>query len=174
MADLNNLHVTLSPLGEITESQNAAVQKALKGVEFSPFRIKMVGMGVFPKSGYPNTIWIGIDPDGTKRLAALAREVRAALAPIGLDKRPFRPHIAVLGVGLWSMAALNEAVERAENCSSIEFGSCSVSGIKLKKSVRTRDGPIYSDLFSLKFDSKRKTWSSDEGRADARQAGGKA
>ena len=43
-----------------------------------------------------------------------------------------------------------EVIERMKENEKTEFGKIIVNSFKLKKSVRTPQGPIYTDLFEVK------------------------
>ena len=143
----HNLHFTLQFLGEISEKTAEKIKKALNTIEFSEFRVNFRGIGAFPKMKFPRVIWIGTDANGSKALENLAKKVHIVLEPLGftLDK-PFKSHITIFRI----KNKIGDISEEMEKFSSIEFGTQQITNIKLKKSVLTPQGPIYSDLEEIK------------------------
>lgn len=151
MVSPDNLHITLCFLGEITESQNDAVQGTLARIIFESFKIRIVGVGIFPRISAPRVVWLGIDSSGARSLTVLARTVQGALAPLGFVNGSFRPHVTMLRIKKrLDRAARNEAAALVREFAGREFGSCAISEIKLKQSVLTRDGPVYTDLQTVR------------------------
>lgn len=93
-----NVHLTLKFLGEVGEKDLARVAEALGPVSerHDPFEALVSGFGAFPSAGKARTLWAGID-EGAERLGALARDVEAALQPLGFapETRPYRPHLTL-------------------------------------------------------------------------------
>ena len=144
--DVKNLHFTLEFLGEITESINEDVQKALKSIDFEPFTLSFRGIGAFPKPKFPRVIWIGTDDIGGNKLKELACKVEDALSPLGFKSdKPFKPHVTIFRI----KSKIGDITKDLERFQNIELGSQQVSQIKFKKSVLTSDGPVYSDLLEV-------------------------
>lgn len=139
----NNLHFTLQFLGEISEDMAEKIKVALRTIDFSEFSVDFRGIGAFPKMKFPRVIWIGTDTDGGNALIELAKKVHVVLEPLGfvLDK-PFKSHITIFRI----KNKVGDISKELEKFSSYQFGSQRISSIKLKKSVLTPQGPIYSDL----------------------------
>jgi 2'-5' RNA ligase len=103
-------------------------------------------VGGFPNLKNPRVIWVGLEKDGARKLTDLANEIRTKLTKLGFEKdKKFKPHLTVFRVK-----------KRIESVSSImkdfeamEFGTETVSKIKLKKSVLSPKGPEYSDLLEV-------------------------
>lgn len=93
-----NVHLTLKFLGEVGEKDLARVAEALGPVSerHDPFEALVSGFGAFPSAGKARILWAGID-EGAERLGALARDVEAALEPLGFapETRPYRPHLTL-------------------------------------------------------------------------------
>jgi len=89
---------------------------------------------------------VGLEKDGARKLTNLANEIGTKLTTLGFEKdKKFKPHLTVFRVK-----------KKIENGSSIltdfettEFGTETVSKIKLKKSVLSLKGPEYSDLLEV-------------------------
>lgn len=141
---LQNIHFTLLFLGEVTDIIVNEVQKAISSIEFSAFNVKLVGAGAFPKLRDPRVIWVGTDPDGAENLRKLSKNVEDVLLPLGFrNDKPFKPHLTVFRI----KNRIGDVSKDLVKYQGFEFGSQVVSEIKLKKSVLTTSGPIYSDLY---------------------------
>lgn len=136
-----NLHFTLQFLGDIPQDMAGEAMEALQGVEFGGFDVELCGIGAFPSTRRPRTVWVGAGSGG-RELAELASRVREALSPLGVKARRFSPHLTILRVkksGRDMTGELDAARER-------RFGVQHVSGFKLKQSVLGPSGPDYTDL----------------------------
>jgi RNA 2',3'-cyclic 3'-phosphodiesterase len=90
-----NLHVTLTFIGEWPEERLEEVNRALDAVPRpGPIEIAVRGLGWFPNDHNPRVFWAGIEAGD---LAMLARDSRQALSAIGvaLEDREFHPHLTL-------------------------------------------------------------------------------
>ena len=143
----NNLHFTIQFLGEISEDMVEKIKLALKTIDFSAFKIEFQGLGAFPKMKFPRVIWIGTDEKGGSDLTDLSTKVRNSLEPLGFfPDKPFKSHITIFRI----KNKLGDVSKDLEKFSTYEFGSQKISSVKLKQSVLTPQGPIYSDLLEVK------------------------
>jgi 2'-5' RNA ligase len=72
--------------------------------------------------------------------------VEKVLEPLGFfSDKPFKPHITVFRI----KKKIGDISEELKNQNMINFGIQRVSNIKLKQSVLTANGPIYSDLVEV-------------------------
>ena len=141
-----NLHFTLQFLGEISNEVSQKIKQALKTIEFSSFKIKFKGLGAFPKMKSPRVIWIGTDEVGGDALIDLAKKVENVLSPIGFSSdKPFKSHITIFRI----KNKIGDISKELEKFETFEFGSQEISKIKLKQSVLTPQGPVYSDLAEM-------------------------
>ncbi|MFB5621481.1 MAG: RNA 2',3'-cyclic phosphodiesterase [Candidatus Nitrosomaritimum yanchengensis] len=141
--ETQNLHFTLQFLGEISEENCEKIKQNLKKIEFSSFKINFKGVGAFPNMRSPRVIWIGVDKVGGKMLEDLAGQIKNALEPLGFSPdKPFKSHITIFRI----KNKIGDISKNLEKFQGYEFGSYLVSNIKLKQSVLTPKGPIYSDL----------------------------
>ena len=142
-----NLHFTLQFLGEISDDESQKIKQALKTIEFSKFKINFKGLGAFPKMKFPRVVWIGTDEVGGNALIDLAKKVENVLTPLGLTSdKPFKSHITIFRI----KNRIDDISKELEKFESYEFGSQEISKFKLKQSVLTPQGPVYSDLEEIK------------------------
>jgi 2'-5' RNA ligase len=92
-----NLHLTLRFLGTVGEELVEGVTGTCRRVaaRHAPFEAKAVGLGAFPSAQKPSVLWVGVE--GPPQLAALQREVDAAMVDMGFEKeeRAYHPHVTV-------------------------------------------------------------------------------
>ena len=142
-----NLHFTLQFLGEISEENSQKIKQALKTIEFSTFEENFKGIGAFPKMKFPRVVWIGTDDIGGNSLVQLAKKVENVLTPLGfINDKAFKSHITIFRI----KNKIGDISKELEKFKTYEFGSQKISNIKLKQSVLTPQGPLYSDLEEIK------------------------
>ena len=143
----HNLHFTLQFLGEISIGQVENVSRLLQNIEFSNFTVKFRGVGAFPKMKFPRVIWVGTDENGGNALIALSKKVENSLAPLGFrSDKPFKPHITVFRI----KNKIGDIEKELNKFKLIDFGTQEITGFKIKQSVLSSKGPVYSDLIEVK------------------------
>jgi 2'-5' RNA ligase len=143
--DANQLHFTLMFLGEVNPAMLESIQSNLSDLKFEPINVTYTGVGVFPNEKFVRVIWIGVDRDSAPKLIQLARDVESRLSKLGFrSDKPFHPHITLFRIKgkVRNLDTLMSFKER-------KFGTDILTAVKLKQSELTRNGPIYSDLFSV-------------------------
>jgi 2'-5' RNA ligase len=92
-----SLHLTLKFIGE--SDQLASIREILNSIHAPAVELAFLGAGFFPTLRSPRVFWIGVEADD--RLAALARSIDEALAPLGIAKEAhaFTPHITLARSG---------------------------------------------------------------------------
>jgi 2'-5' RNA ligase len=131
---------------------------------FEPVNVVYRGVGAFPSMKHPRIIWVGVDPNTTSKLTDIARGVEDRLKPLGFKSdKQFTPHITLLRVKEGNSNRTRS--RRSEDVggdalataigkhSSTYFGSDTLDEIKVKKSDLMREGPVYTDMFSIKASS---------------------
>ena len=81
----SNLHLTLRFLGEVDgrrAGDRARVTRFAAPLAAAAFDIELAGVGVFPPSGSPRVVWIGVTP-GVEALTSLDRAGRASAGVTG-------------------------------------------------------------------------------------------
>ena len=143
----HNLHFTLQFLGDISQDIAEKVMISLNSIKFSSFMINFKGIGVFPKLKFPRVVWVGTDENGGNPLIELAKKVEKALIPLGFSvDKPFKPHITVFRI----KNKIGDISKELDKFKSIDFGTQEITGFKLKQSVLSSKGPVYSDLMEIK------------------------
>ncbi len=128
---VRNLHLTLAFLGEVADL--AAVENALRGIQYKAFKLSLSSMGTFG-----DLLWVGTK--GNQGLAAAAKSVREALDENGItyDGKKFTPHITIVRhvTGPWQQV-------------SAPKGEMTVKKISLMKTTFKNGKPEYTEIFAI-------------------------
>jgi 2'-5' RNA ligase len=143
-----NIHFTLHFLGEVDPSTLEAVRRDMATVRFNPFNMNLSGVGVFPNLNRINVIWVGVSK-GEDEVRMLSAKLESALKRTGIrpDTKGFTPHLTVARVRTGRNKDRLAAI--VSQLKEYEVGSMDVTSIRLKKSVLTPQGPIYSTIFEV-------------------------
>src|SRR5262249_51406134 len=95
--DESKLHLTLKFLGEqpetlVTPLSAALDQAAGKSRELD---LQFGSIGAFPNFRRPRVVWLGVAPDPKLELLHHDIEVACETLGLGIDGRPFRPHVTL-------------------------------------------------------------------------------
>lgn len=145
LVEPKNIHMTLRFLGNITPSTVEKIFEEMKKVQFTPFDIRLHGVGAFPNPRYPRVVWAGIT-QGADQLRSIFEQLEPKLLGLGFapDPKGFSPHLTIARVRSGrNRVELAKCLSENENC---EFGVIDAKCLKLKRSDLTPRGPIYSTL----------------------------
>jgi 2'-5' RNA ligase len=140
-----NIHITLRFLGDVTLDMVERVFAEMQKVTFKPFTVKLNGLGAFPDVRYPRVVWAGIN-DGADELRNVFDQLEPRLRGLGFaaDSHGFSPHLTIARVR--SGRNKTELARLINENVGYEFGSVYADCLRLKRSVLTPKGPIYSTL----------------------------
>lgn len=141
------MHFTLRFIGEINELRKRQIIEALSDVSFPKFEVEVRGLGAFPSLSRPRVVWAGAGK-GSDMLISLAKEVNERLDRLGFirkEKRPFSPHLTIARVKMFTP----QLVKVIKQHSDTIFGEFVAEELRLKRSILTPKGPIYSTLWAL-------------------------
>lgn len=129
-----NMHITLAFIGDFDDPDR--VLDVLDSISFTPFEIKLKGIGSFRDLWY-----VGLED--SLPLQSVVRKIRRALANarIPFDRKRFMPHITIVR----QAEGEAEGVAEAE-LEKLESLSMTVDYISLMKSERGKHGMIYTEL----------------------------
>lgn len=92
------LHITVKFLGEVVEDAVPSLVHAARkvGERHARFDLSLGTLSAFPTHDEPRILWIGTE-QGSDHVTAIAEDLDASLAPLGLERetRPFVPHVTV-------------------------------------------------------------------------------
>jgi 2'-5' RNA ligase len=144
--DPKNIHITVKFLGEVEDKKLRNVMDALSSIPFSPFPITAGKVTVNNKKN-PHTVWCTIDDSGGgERLLML---IENSLVPLGFTRetRRLTAHATIARVKSPDPTLFSALGTLDGNT----YGSCRISGMKLKKSTLLPQGPVYEDLLEVKW-----------------------
>ena len=149
-----NLHMTVKFLGNISESLAPKIYQILKEeineniFKGRNYEYNLKGVGQFNKF---SVLWVKLigDIQFLQEIKNSTEQLLAEKLNIQRDKRmQFKPHLTIGRlkkdkINYQNFNALKNLIKENKD---LEFGPFIVNQVKLKKSVLTPKGPIYSDL----------------------------
>jgi 2'-5' RNA ligase len=140
-----NIHVTMRFLGNISSPMVDLIHEEMKQISFTPFEIELRGLGAFPSLRYARVVWAGIQRGGDE-LVKVFNQLEFRIRRLGFkpDPKGFSPHLTIARVRSGRHKA--ELVKCVEDLADYEFGIIKADCLRLKKSVLTPKGPIYTTL----------------------------
>lgn len=152
---LENLHLTLKFIGDITPTEYAHILGFLEKKDFNtgPIDMTLSGCGSFNRGrgGALSIFWLGITPD--PRLEDLYQRLEDAMSRAGVPKeeREFTPHItAGRNKRNFNFKPIFQLIE--ENSDRF-IARQKITAFQVFKSQLTPGGPIYSLLTEIPIDA---------------------
>jgi len=144
--DPDNIHITLSFLGDTSEKRLGALSLILEEAckDFGMFEFKLTGLGVFKNIRDPRVIWVGIHPKDT--LIKLGARISEGLRISGfqIEERTFNPHLTI---GRINSLKEPESLKRIlESYRNTEFQIVEAKEVILYESILMQSGPLYKPL----------------------------
>jgi 2'-5' RNA ligase len=145
LVEPQNIHITLRFLGDITPSMVDRIGQEMQSITFKSFDAEIKGVGAFPNLRYAKVIWAGIQ-EGKEELSEIFGQLEPLLRLLGFapDSKGFSPHLTIARVR--SGRNKSELTRSVTEMDAFEFGKVRAESLRLKKSVLTPQGPIYSIL----------------------------
>ncbi len=146
--DSKNLHLTMKFLGEIDEEKALAIKDRLRDFvcDFSPFLIKVEGVGCFPNFKFPRVIWVKAVSD---ELFPFFESLSGFFEGFGFPKeRDFKPHITI--------ARIKRRVDLSSFFDKIGsrregFGDFWADRLTFFKSTLRKEGALYTKIEEFLF-----------------------
>ncbi len=140
-----NIHLTVRFLGNISPPMVDAIHEEMKQLSFAPFDVELRGLGAFPKLTYPRVVWAGIKK-GARELVNVFEQLEPRLRGLGFkpDTKGFSPHLTIARVRTGRNKA--QLIKIVRELQDYDFGTIKAECLRLKKSVLTPKGPIYTTL----------------------------
>jgi 2'-5' RNA ligase len=145
LVEPQNIHITLRFLGDVTPSMVDKIDKEMQEIIFKPFDVEIKGVGAFPNLKYARVVWAGIQ-EGEEELSKVFAQLEPRLRSLGFapDSKGFNPHLTIVRVR--SNRNKMELAKCLGEMGAYEFGRVPANYLRLKRSVLTPRGPIYSTL----------------------------
>ena len=140
-----NIHITVRFLGNVSEQTIEKIFLEMQKLQFSPFDVKIQGVGAFPDVRYPRVVWAGIT-QGANDLRQIFSQLEPHLQALGFapDPKGFSPHLTIARVRSGRNKA--ELAKFINDNSDFDFGVVHAKCFRLKRSELRPNGPIYSTL----------------------------
>lgn len=140
-----NIHITVRFLGNVSPSMIDRIFSEMEKVSFSPFDIEIKGLGAFPNLRRINVVWAGI-VRGANELRSIFYQLEPRLQGLGFrpENRSFSPHLTIARVR--SGRNRGELAKLIMDLEEYKFGVFRAKCLRLKRSILTPKGPIYSTL----------------------------
>jgi 2'-5' RNA ligase len=144
---LEQMHLTLVFIGEVSEARAAAIADLMTGdMPVRPFRIGFGGLGAFPARGAPRVLYLDVVA-GMSAAIDLHDKVSNRLARAGVkrDDRPFHPHLTL---GRWRESRPSD---RPGVSARTEIAAVEVDRVALFQSRLSSSGSAYTRLASSRL-----------------------
>ena len=140
-----NIHVTMRFLGNISLHLVDLIHEEMEKLTFTSFNVEIKGLGAFPSLRYARVVWAGIR-NGADELVNIFDQLEPRLRELGFrpDSKGFSPHLTIARVKTGRNKS--KLVRCIQDLVDYEFGVVRADCLRLKKSVLTPRGPIYSTL----------------------------
>ena len=146
-----NIHITLQFLGDTEEARIPLIKRSLDKIllTYSPFYIKIAGVGCFPDAKRPRVIWVGTEE--SQPVIDLHGDIARGMAGLGYqeEERNFTPHLTIGRVK--SNRNVKELLRKIDEIREVSFSDFEVRNITLMKSELRPSGPIYHSLAEIPF-----------------------
>ena len=137
---IETFHLTVKFLGEMDSPDE--VEKRLGGLRFSPFRLTLAAVGVFPNWNAPTVVWVGLAE--SRELKELQSAIVMRLKGVGKPDQEFHAHLT-----MGRCAALSDHDIAQIRAITVRPKSFMVEKIVLYESTLTREGPVYREVASF-------------------------
>jgi len=136
------MHLTLSFLGSVSSETQERLIKKLRAISWKSFFLPLIGLGTFPRKGWPKIVWIGVGT-GHPHLFQLHKRVQEAALAAGLepDLRSFHPHVTVARCRDVSPESIRQLLKAHAN---FDAGMIHVESFCLNSSELTQAGSVYT------------------------------
>lgn len=144
--ELNNLHITLSFLGETNASQATDLCSFLQDIKLPKhcIDVQLQSVGTFRNGAVPGSIWVGVEAGDS--LQVLFQEISNIVALQGfvVDNRKFSPHITM---GRFKKVLINNNIEELKaKYQQVSFGRLQITEFTYYQSFLTPQGPVYKPI----------------------------
>jgi RNA 2',3'-cyclic 3'-phosphodiesterase len=139
----DNLHVTLTFIGEVTEGSAEDIHAALSDIRSPAFDVQVKGTGSFTTGDNETTLWLGVEP--SEPLLRLKAKIDTALerAGVSFSRRNYVPRITIANLHNVDTAKLAGFMQAHNLFSPAPFP---VSHFMLYESRLTPKGAVYDAL----------------------------
>jgi 2'-5' RNA ligase len=146
----DKMHLTVRFIGHVDDERAGEVLETLRPpLPIAAFDIAFGGCGVFPRSGPPRVLWIGLK-DGHPCLQVMHDEFNRRLLPLGFapENRPFSAHLTLARV---KDAPRDAARALRTTVAALRVSSprCQVTAATVFRSSLSPKGSTYTRLLTV-------------------------
>jgi RNA 2',3'-cyclic 3'-phosphodiesterase len=145
LTELENLHLTLKFLGEISLQKVDEARQALSKVKFPKLDLKLAYTGTFSHRKNPKIVWIKV----VGNIAELQRQVDESLSGLFPKEERFMSHLTIARIKHVKSPEIFKDYVKKIKVKNLKF---SVDGFKLKSSELRPDGPVYTTINECMLD----------------------
>jgi RNA 2',3'-cyclic 3'-phosphodiesterase len=148
---VENIHLTLKFLGDVSVSNLEILQKVFREVVAShaACEISVGGLGAYPKINQPRVIWVGLE--APQELLSLQTDIEIESEKLGYprEERCFSPHLTIGRVPRNGLAQDIARLVRVLEESKVGFlGATRINNVNLYRSDLRPGGAVYTSLYS--------------------------
>lgn len=151
LVPVDNLHLTLSFLGEQRDEAVEDAHQALSELHAPAFDLRLASVGIFGKRA-PHVVFADVAP--CDQLFDLERRINRALRHAGLEfeKRRFRPHVTITRLPKFVSAFdLGQVRDYLDAQASFRGSSFAVTRFQLYQSTLRPEGAVHDSLASYEL-----------------------
>jgi len=138
-----NLHLTLTFIGEVNEADAEDLDEALEAIRAPRFSLKLQGTGSFDTRGNPATLWAGVADSPALHHLKDKIDRRLQQYAIPFEKRKYAPHVTLARLKNPDPAKIAGFMQQHNLFSTEEF---EISEFTLFHSHLTKHGAAYEAL----------------------------
>jgi 2'-5' RNA ligase len=150
--ELDNLHLTMRFLGEVSEAQGEPIRQLVERLAAGSPTVTMSlrEFGAFPSAGSPRVVWVGVE-QGREALTHLADQLEHGCRALGFpaEERPFAAHIT-----LGRVRSPRGRRELSESLARLTWEApppWDARALTLFESVLSSSGPRYTPIVQAPF-----------------------
>lgn len=146
-----NLHITLWFLGEVQDSRVESLIRAFDTPFREPaFDLEINGAGVFPPTGAPRVVWLGVE-SGADALRRLHAELAERLPPLGFEpeRRTYSAHLTIARIKNVSRGGSYREIREAIRNEPARAGRCRIESVTLFRSRLSPKGASYEAVLRV-------------------------
>lgn len=146
-----NLHITLCFLGEVEESRVESLIRVLD-TPFgeAAFDLEINGAGVFPPTGAPRIVWLGVTSGG-EALRRVHAELTERLSPLGFEpeRRPYSAHLTIARIKEVRRRGSYREIRDAVRNQPAQAARCRIESVTLFRSRLSPKGASYEAVLRI-------------------------
>lgn len=149
--DPDQLHLTLRFLGNTTVEQVESISKGLEALagQFSSFNVRVIGLGLFLKNGFPTILWTGMELPDQFQVFTKAVEELAVEAGFEPESKPFKAHLTLCRIkSIRQREKLKGIIEK--NRETLFFEE-TIGEVIFYESILRPQGPLYRPINVIPF-----------------------